>query len=175
MGRTETKRFVYLALLSALAIVLSILESVYIGPVFYMVRIGLANIAALVTVKILGVKEMIIVNTMRVVISTLSRGLIFSSTFWISLGGVVLSSLALIILDKTDASLMFTSVICSISHSVGQVIIVAFFYMQPRIAVILPYLLLGSIPMGILTGITAKLVLARIRPLRKDILKADSE
>ncbi len=164
-----TKRFVYLALLSAVAIVLSIAESVYIGPVFFMVRIGLANIAALITIRLLGVKEMIIVNAMRVVISTLMRGLIFSSTFWISLGGVALSSLALVIMDKMGSSLMFTSMLCSITHSIGQVIVVVLFYMQPRIAVILPYLLLGSIPMGILTGITANLVLARIKPLRKDI------
>ena len=171
MHTYQTKHFIYLALLSAMAIVLSMVESIYIGPVFFMVRIGLANIVALVTVKLLGVREMIIVNAMRVVISTLMRGLIFSSTFWISLGGVALSSLALIILDRTKASLMFTSMMCSITHSVGQVIVVIFFYMQPLVASILPYLLLGSIPMGILTGITAQLVLGRIRPLRRDIEK----
>lgn len=166
MGIERTKRFIYLALFSAMAIVLSIIESIYIGPIFFMVRIGLANIVALVTVKILGVKEMIIVNAMRVVISTLMRGMIFSSTFWISLGGVVLSSIVLIILEKMGSSLMFTSIMMSIAHSVGQVIVVCFFYMQAGVAAILPYLLLGSIPMGFLTGMTAKLVLTRIRPLK---------
>ncbi|MBE6129742.1 MAG: Gx transporter family protein [Erysipelotrichaceae bacterium] len=168
MSIDKTRHFVYLALLSAMAIVLSIIESIYIGPVFYMCRLGLANIIALVTVKIMGVKEMIIVNTMRVVISTLMRGMIFSSTFWISLGGVVLSSIALILMDKLKSSLMFTSIICAIAHSVGQVIVVCLFYMQAGVAAILPYLLLGSIPMGILTGITAQLVLSRIRPLKKN-------
>lgn len=167
MSIERTRRFIYLALFSAMAIVLSIIESVYIGPIFFMVRIGLANIVALVTVKILGVKEMIIVNTMRVVISTLMRGMIFSSTFWISLGGVVLSSLVLILMEHLKSSLMFTSVIMSVAHSVGQVIVVCFFYMQAGVAAILPYLLLGSIPMGILTGITAQLVLARIKPLKQ--------
>lgn len=168
MSIDKTRHFVYLALLSAMAIVLSIIESIYIGPVFYMCRLGLANIIALVTVKIMGVKEMIIVNTMRVVISTLMRGMIFSSTFWISLGGVVLSSITLILMDKLKSSLMFTSIICAIAHSVGQVIVVCLFYMQAGVAAILPYLLLGSIPMGILTGITAQLVLSRIRPLKKN-------
>ena len=46
MGIEKTRRFVYLALFSAMAIVLSIIESIYIGPVFFMVRIGLANIVA---------------------------------------------------------------------------------------------------------------------------------
>jgi heptaprenyl diphosphate synthase len=96
------------------------------------------------------------------------RGMIFSSTFWISLGGVVLSSIALILMDKLKSSLMFTSIICSIMHSVGQVIVVCLFYMQSGVAVILPYLLLGSIPMGVLTGLTAQLVLSRIRPLKKN-------
>lgn len=168
MGIEKTRHFIYLALLSAMAIVLSIAESVYIGPVFYMVRLGLANIIALITIKIMGVREMIVVNVMRVVISTLMRGMIFSSTFWISLGGVVLSSIALILMDKLKSSLMFTSIICSIMHSVGQVIVVCLFYMQSGVAVILPYLLLGSIPMGILTGLTAQLVLSRIRPLKKN-------
>lgn len=165
MHTDQTKHFVYLALLSAMAIVLSMIESVYIGPVFYMVRLGLANIIALITIKLMGPKDMLIVNGMRVVISCLLRGVIFSSTFWISLGGVALSSIALILLDRTDASLLFTSVISSVCHSIGQLIVVSLFYMQAGMAALLPYLLLGSIPMGILTGIIAGMVLKRIRPL----------
>lgn len=169
MRNKETKHFVYLALLSAMAITLSIIESVYIGPfLFGILRIGLANIVALITIKLLGVRDMIIVNAMRVVISSLMRGMIFGSTFWISMGGVVLSSIVLIILDKLHSSLMFTSVLSAIAHSVGQVVIVMLFYMQPGIAILLPYLLLGSIPMGILTGTVAHLVLKRIKPLTKN-------
>ena len=148
-----------------MAITLSLIESIYIGSFSFGIRIGLANIIALITIRILGEKEMIIVNIMRVVISSLLRGLIFGSTFWISLGGVFLSSIALIILDKAKSSLMFTSVICSVSHSVGQVLVVMMFYNQPAVAALLPYLLLGSIPMGFLTGYVAKMVLTRIKPL----------
>ncbi len=169
MRNQKTKHFVYLALLSAMAITLSLIESIYIGPfLFGILRIGLANIVALITIRLLGVKDMIIVNAMRVVISSLMRGMIFGSTFWISMGGVVLSSIVLIILDKLHSSLMFTSILSAIAHSAGQVIIVMFFYMQPGIAILLPYLLLGSIPMGILTGTVAHLVLKRIKPLTKN-------
>ena len=142
MRNQKTKHFVYLALLSAMAITLSLIESIYIGPfLFGILRIGLANIVALITIRLLGVKDMIIVNAMRVVISSLMRGMIFGSTFWISMGGVVLSSIVLIILDKLHSSLMFTSILSAIAHSAGQVIIVMFFYMQPGIAILLPYLL----------------------------------
>ena len=102
---------------------------------------------------------------MRVMIGNLLRGMIFGSTFWIALGGVVLSSLTLIIMDRMKSSLMFTSIMSSIAHSLGQVFVVMMFYNQPAFAAILPYMLLGSIPMGFLTGYTAKLVLDRIRPL----------
>ena len=162
----KNRRFTYLALLSAVAIALNLLESIYIGPIFGVLRLGLANIAALLALKLMGRREMIIVNVMRVVIGNLLRGTIFSSTFWISSGGVILSSLVMLGMDKLDSSLLFTSIIGSIAHSSGQVLIVSFLYRQAGMVAILPYLLLGSIPTGILIGTVAKLVLSRIRPLK---------
>ena len=162
----KNRRFTYLALLSAVAIALNLLESIYIGPIFGVLRLGLANIAALLALKLMGRKEMIIVNVMRVVIGNLLRGTIFSSTFWISSGGVILSSVAMTVLDRMDSSLLFTSIIGAVAHSSGQVLIVSFLYRQAGMAAILPYLLLGSIPTGILIGTVARLVMTRIRPLR---------
>ena len=152
--------------MSAVAIALNLLESIYIGPIFGVLRIGLANIAALLALKILGRRELLIVNVMRVVIGNLLRGTIFGSTFWISSGGVVLSSIVMVLLDLAGSSLMFTSIFGSLAHSGGQVLIVILLYHQPGMAAILPYLMLGSIPTGILIGITAGLVLKRIRPLK---------
>lgn len=166
MTINKTRHFVYLAILSAMAITLNLIESIYIGSFSFGIRIGLANIIALITIKLLGIKDTIIVNVMRVVIGNLLRGLIFGSTFWIALGGVTLSTIALILMHKLHSSLMFTAIISSIMHSVGQVCVVVAFYQQIAIAAILPYLLLGSIPMGILTGYTAKLVLDRIKPIK---------
>jgi uncharacterized membrane protein len=50
----KTRRFTTLAILTAAAIALNIFESVYIGPIFGMLRIGLANIASLLALKLLG-------------------------------------------------------------------------------------------------------------------------
>jgi heptaprenyl diphosphate synthase len=163
----KVKRFTYLALLCAMAITLNLVETAMIPPMFGVFRIGLANIISLVTIRILGSKEMIVVNVMRVIIGNLMSGRLLGSTFWISFGGVLLSSIVLLILDKLNASMMFTSVISAIAHSVGQVCVVAFFYMTAYIAVILPYFLLLSIPTGLLTGFIAKVTSDRIQPLRK--------
>ena len=164
MRMSETKKFVYVTMLSAIAISLNIFESIFIGNIFpFGIRIGLANIIALVTIVKFGVKDMLVVNIMRVFIGNLLRGLIFGSTFWIALGGVILSSFALIIGQKLKASLIFISVISSIMHSFGQVLVVIFFYKQPGMIAIMPYLLLGAIPMGIVTRIVAKEALRLIK------------
>lgn len=163
----QVKRFTYLALLSAMAITLNLMETAMLPPMFGIFRIGLANIISLVTIRILGIKEMIIVNMMRVIIGNLMNGRFMGSSFWISLGGVVLSSVVLIIMDKLHSSMMFSSVMSAIAHSVGQVSVVAFFYMTTYIAVILPYFLLLSVPTGLLTGFVAKVTSDRIQPLRQ--------
>ena len=163
----KTRHFTYLALLSAMAITLNILETAMIPPLFGVFRIGLANIIALVTLKILGVKDMVIVNIMRVMIGNLLTGRIFGSTFWISCGGVLISTLILIVMEKFHSSLMFTSVMSAIGHSTGQVLVVMLFYMQPLIATILPYFLALSIPTGLGTGFIAKIAVERVKPLKK--------
>ncbi|MCI6271637.1 MAG: Gx transporter family protein [Erysipelotrichaceae bacterium] len=156
--KNNTKKFVLVTMLSAMAITLNIIESMFFGGILPLgIRVGLANIIALITIVSLGVKEMIVVNIMRVFIGNLMRGLIFGSTFWIALGGVVLSSILLIVCNKIlKSSLMFTSIVSSIAHSIGQVVVVAIFYKQPYMFAIVPYLLLSSVPMGILTGIVGK-------------------
>ena len=145
-----------------MAIALNIFEG-QLPPLPFNIRIGLANIIALITIEILGVKEMIIVNTMRVVIGTLMRGLFLSSTFFISLSGVALSSLVLVICHKLKCSLLFTSVCSAIAHSLGQVLFVCFLYKQPAMLAILPYLLAGSVGMGVITGIVAREAIKRVQ------------
>ena len=105
---------------------------------------------------------MIIFNIMRVVIGNLLIGLIFGTTFWISLCGVCLSTIVLIICKKLNSSLIFTSILSSIAHSAGQVLVVIFIYQQAGMAITLPYLLIFSIPTGIITGIVAKAALKRV-------------
>ncbi len=166
MRTASVKRFTMLALLSAMAITLNILETSMISPIMGVFRIGLANIIALIALYMLGIRDMLIVNAMRVVIGNLLTGTIFGSVFWISFAGVILSSITLILMDFMKSSTMFTSVMSSIAHSLGQVLIVSFFYMQPSFVVVLPYFLLLSIPTGLLTGFVAKIAISRVKPLR---------
>jgi len=171
MTSNRTRHLAYLALLSAMAITLNLIESMYIGSIIFYLRLGLANIIALITIKVLGVRDMIIVNVMRVCIGGLLSGTFLGMPFWIGFAGVLLSSIVLIVLDRMHSSLLFTSVFCSIAHSFGQLIVVLFIYnLVSNPTAIIPlagYLLLGSIPLGLLTGYVAGLAIRRVKPLRE--------
>lgn len=167
MGRNKTRRLVYLTLLSAMAITINILESTYIPALPYGIRFGLANIIALITVELFGLKEMLIVNMMRVVIGNLLRGLIFGSTFWISLSGVLLSSLVLIFTKKLlKLPILSMSMLSALGHSTGQVMMVVLMYNQSGMMFVIPYLLISAIPTGLLTGFTAQ---GALRLLKKNV------
>ena len=162
----KNRRLTYMALLSAMAIALNLMETAMIPPLFGVFRVGLANIIALITWKILGVREMISVNLMRVLIGSLLSGTFLGSTFWISLGGVCLSILALLLGNMLKSSVIFTSIMSSIAHSCGQVLVVMNFYKQAMMLTTLPYFILLSVPVGILTGYVASVAIARVKPLQ---------
>ncbi len=168
MSINKNRRFTYLALLSAMAIALNLLETALIPPIMGVFRVGLANIIALLALMILGPKEMIAVNGMRVIIGNLISGRFLGSTFWISLGGVVLSTIILLLMYKIKSSVIFSSVMSAIAHSSGQVLVVMMFYQQPWMITFLPYFLIMSIPTGFITGYLAKIAIDRVKPLRID-------
>ena len=80
---SKTKRLIYLALLTSMAIALQIFESFIAIPLPYGAKLGLANIIALVTMELFDVKELILVNSMRVLLGSLLRGTFLTSTFFI--------------------------------------------------------------------------------------------
>ena len=150
-----------------MVITINILESTYIPALPYGIRFGLANIIALMTIEMFGVKEMLSVNMMRVIIGNLLRGLIFGSTFWISLSGVLLSSLMLIIAKKLlKLPILSMSMLSALGHSCGQVLMVMFMYNQAGMMMVIPYLLISAIPTGLLTGFTAQ---GALRLLKKNV------
>lgn len=157
----NTKRFSYLAIMSSLAIVINIIENLFIPPFSFGIRFGLANIISLVTLKKTGIKDMLIVVLLRLTLGNLIKGTIFGIPFWISSLGIVLSTIIIIILDKLNASILFTSMMSSIFHTLGQVLVVCFIYNNVNIVVLLPVLIISSLATGVLTGIITKEVLRR--------------
>lgn len=164
MGHQKTRKMIYMALLSAIAIVLHMIETALQLPLPVGMKLGLANIISLVVINLYGVKEMFIVNIFRVIVSSLMTGIFMSYPFFISCGGVFLSSVALAVLKKlTDLPMVSTSVIAAIFHNIGQVIVVAYLLSSQAIMSYVFILLASSIPTGIFTGMVAIEILKRMK------------
>ena len=154
MNHQKTKKIVYLALLSALAIVLHTIDHYLSAPLPLGVKLGLANIIALVVIDVYDAKEMFIVNFFRVVISGLITGSLMSYPFYMSCGGVFLSSLVLALLKKLNKlPMVSTSIIAAVCHNIGQIIVLSFLFIM----------LASSIPTGIFTGMVAIEILKRVK------------
>lgn len=164
MNHKKTRKMIYLALLSAIAIVLHTVEAAIPVPLPVGAKLGLANIISLVVIHLYGIKEMFIVNIFRVLVSSLLTGIFMQNPFFISCGGVFLSSLALAIIYKfVKLPMVSTSIVSAIFHNIGQVAVVAFIFSFAGIMVYVLPLLITSIPTGILTGLVAIEILKRVK------------
>lgn len=151
----EMKKFTRLSLLLALSIVLNIIESVV--PLFngYIpgLKLGLANIVILFILYCYSFKDALYVSLLRVLLVGITRTGLFSVSFFFSLGGALFSVIFMAIFKKlTNLSIVGVSIIGSISHSIGQILMAIILIKSNLMIMYLPYLLLFSIPTGVLTG-----------------------
>lgn len=160
----KTRKLVYLGLLSAIAVVLHIVEGMIPLPLPFGAKLGLANIISLVVIELYGAKEVIIVNFFRVILSSLLTGTIMHYSFFISCGGVLMSTIAIIVVKRfLHFPLVSTSIISALFHSTGQLIVVSFVISSIALAPYIFLLFILAIPTGIFTGLVANEVVKRVK------------
>lgn len=157
----NTKRYSLLAIMCSLSIVINIIENLFIPPFSFGIRFGLANIVSLITLKKMGFRDMCIVVLLRLTLGNLIKGTIFGIPFWISSLGIILSSIIIVILDKLKTSILFTSMMSSIFHTFGQLLVVCFIYNQANLIILLPTLIITSLATGVLTGLISSKILSQ--------------
>lgn len=155
----EIKKITRLSILLSLSIVLSIVESLV--PVFNGIipglKIGLANIAIMIALYAYGIKEAIFVSIARIFIVGMLRTGLFNITFFFSISGAILSLIAMFIFKKINIfSIIGVSIIGSIFHTIGQIIVAILFVQNMNILYYLPVLLICAIITGVLTGYISK-------------------
>ena len=160
----ELKKFVRLSLLLSLSVVFNIIESFipFLNGAIPGVKIGFANIIVLYVLYKYSFKDALMVSLLRVFLVGILRTGIFSITFFFSLSGAILSVVVMAIFKKcTRLSVIGISIIGSISHSIGQILIAIFFVQNMNIIYYLPWILLFAIPSGILVGFLGKELLRK--------------
>lgn len=158
----KLKKTIRLSMLISLSVVISIIES-YI-PIFNNVipglRLGLSNIIILFVLYKYSFKDSLYVSIVRVLLVGLLRTGIFSINFLFSISGAILSIISMYFAKKIKLlSIVGVSIIGSISHSIGQILIAILILNNENIIYYLPYLLIFSIPTGLVTGLITKKVL----------------
>ncbi len=153
----KTKEITTISILAAMSIVIGILESLItpLGDILPGLKLGLANIIILFALYTYNFKTSLIISLIRVFIVALLRTG-FGFNFFFSLGGAILSIIVMALAKKTHLSLIGVSILGSISHSIGQVLIGILILKNSNIIYYLPYLALFSIPTGIIIGVITK-------------------
>lgn len=153
------KKFTRLSMLLALSVALNIIETSLplLNGYIPGLRLGLANIVTLFILYQFGFKDALYVGVLRVFLVGILRTGIFSTTFFFSLTGVLLSIIFMYLAKRfLNLSIIGVSIIGSIAHSTGQILASIFILQMDAMIYYLPWLLLFSIPTGILVGILCK-------------------
>ncbi|MBQ6428149.1 MAG: Gx transporter family protein [Oscillospiraceae bacterium] len=158
----KTQKLTVMALTTAIALVLSFIESQI--PAFVAVpgvKMGLANIAIVYALYRLGWKEAAIISLIRVVLVSLLFG--SAASFLYSLAGAVLSLLGMALLKKTGK---FTEIVVSVAggvlHNIGQIAMASIILETDALRYYLPFLLVSGILAGVVIGLISGILIRRI-------------
>lgn len=158
MRNEKIKRITFTALMTAMAVVLSFVESLL--PTAYFMppgsKLGLSNIPVMFSASKLSVVETLLIVVAKSAFVFITRGF---TAFCMSLAGGVLSGLCMIfIFRKTKGfGYMGIGVLSALCHNAGQLIVSFFLVQTTAIIGYAPVLLVASVFTGILTGTVLKI------------------
>ena len=157
----KVQKIALLGVLLATTIVIAIAESFIPSFTIPGIKLGFANIVILVTLYELGVKEAIFINLVRVLVVSLVRGTFLSMGFFMSLTGAILSLGVMILfcLLIKKFSIIGVSVIGSLFHVTGQILIAMIYMGSVYVVYYLPIIGLAAVITGILVGFIARAII----------------
>ena len=157
----KTKRLVLLAMLTAVAMILSYVESLLPSVGIPGVKMGLANIAVIFALFRFGWKEAAALSLVRVVLVSLLFGSVGAMLY--SLAGAVLSLAVMTLLRRINRfSTVGISVAGGVAHNAGQILMAMLILQTKQLLGYLPVLAVSGIAGGVLTGLAAALLIRRI-------------
>ena len=163
----KTKKLVFMALLTAIALTIFVIENQIPAPVpIPGVKLGLANIITLVTMLLLGKKEAGAVLLMRVVMGAMFAG--SPSTLLFSAAGGLLAYLAMCLTVSRfdERQLWIVSALAALAHNAGQLGTCALVVKTPGILAYAPILAVSGVITGVFTGFAAMDLVRALRNAR---------
>ncbi|MCL6569545.1 MAG: Gx transporter family protein, partial [Meiothermus silvanus] len=155
-----------LLLLVALGLVLQILEGM-LPPLLPLpgAKIGLANLATLVALFVLGPWEALAVNLLRCLLGGLLRGSFVGLTISLAAGtAATLVMMAVYEAKPPGITITGLSMAGAVSHNAAQLGVAMWLVGFPGLVNYLPLLLLLALPTGFLIGVLARRLLLSLGP-----------
>ena len=158
--RPPIKKITFIGVLTALGIVLSIIENVIpVNQILPGAKLGLANIVTMVAFPIVGPAGTLFVLVLRIVVSALLTGRL--GVIAVSFSGGLAAYIVMLILYKTsklNVSFVGISISGAVFHAVGQILAAIVIVGNAGVVTYLPLLLLTSSVTGFFTGVCSNLV-----------------
>ena len=145
--------------LTALALIFSYVEFLVPLPIPVPgIKLGLANIVAVVCLYLLGEKYAFFINCTRIALAALLFGSLFSALY--ALAGGIISFAAMALLKRTGIfSVCGVSMAGGVFHNLAQLTVAAFLVETAQVYYYFPVLLLSGMATGIGIGVLATLIL----------------
>lgn len=154
----KTKKMTFLGIMVGYSLALYILETYIPNPLiafFPGAKLGLSNIITLISLLIFGIKDTLIIVTIRVILSSIFAGPLSYLLF--SIGGAYLSLILMYFISKIEGfSIIGISIIGAIGHNLGQVLVASLIVQNLLVITYLPFLLVTSLATGFFIGLVSK-------------------
>ena len=163
----KTKKLALMALLTALALIVFVIENQLPPPVpIPGVKLGLANVVTLVSIYLLGKREAGMILLVRILMGAMFAGspstLLFSAA-----GGALAYGLMCPLCGRFGADrLWIVSALGALAHNAGQLAVCALLVKTPGILAYVPILALSGILTGVFTGLAAQYLLHALKNTR---------
>lgn len=163
INKTKTVETARYGILTALAMILSYLESLV--PLSFAVpgiKMGLPNIVTVFALYRLGVKSAFAISAIRVVLISVLFGNMMSFAF--SAAGMLLSLTVMSFMKKTGKfSVTGVSVAGGVSHNAGQIAAAVMLLGTKEIIYYFPILCISGVAAGVCVGAVSGMVIKRIK------------
>lgn len=161
--KKTTYKIALFGMLSAVAIVLSFLESLIPTAAFMPpgAKAGFSNIATMFAASSMGLASALAITLVKAVFAGVTRGV---TAFFMSLSGGILSTITMYLMFRfaKKSGYLFIGIASAIMHNCGQLIVAAFLVGNSAVLGYAPVLLISGIVTGAVTGSILKAVIPQL-------------
>ena len=164
----KTKRLAFMALLTAMALTIFVIEAQIPAPVpIPGVKLGLSNIITLTAMLLLGKEEAGIVLLLRIIMGAMFTGSPAALIYSIS-GGVLAYIVMCLLVGRFPEKLIWVvSAAAAVAHNAGQLMACALIVKTPGLLYYAPVLAASGIITGVFTGVAAMYLVRAVRKIIK--------